>query len=35
MWDDLPDFLQVVRRSYRRDVWQDQDVYIEAWKKTP
>jgi len=31
MWDDLPDFLQVVRRSYRRDVWQDQDVYIEAW----
>jgi hypothetical protein len=31
MWDDLPDFLQTARRSYRRDVWQDQDVYIEAW----
>jgi hypothetical protein len=31
MWDDLPDFLQVVRRSYRRDVWKDQNVYIEAW----
>ena len=31
MWDDLPDFLQVVRRSYRRDVWETQGRYIEAW----
>jgi len=31
MWDDLPDFLQVVRRSYRRNVWENQGVYIEAW----
>jgi len=31
MWDDLPDFLQVVRRSYRRDVWRAQGRYIEAW----
>lgn len=31
MWDDLPDFIAAVRRSYRRDVWADQDLYLEAW----
>lgn len=31
MWDDLPDFVSAVRRSYRRGLWQDQPGYIEAW----
>lgn len=31
MFDDLPDFLTVVRRSYRRDVWIDQPTYVEVW----
>lgn len=31
MWDDLPDFIAAVRRSYRRSVWQDQPSYLEAW----
>jgi hypothetical protein len=31
MWRDLPDFIATVRRSYRRNVWQDQPAYIEAW----
>ena len=31
MWRDLPNFVGIVRRSYRRDVWQDQPGYLEAW----
>lgn len=31
MWGDLPAFIAAVRRSYRRDVWQDQPEYLEAW----
>ncbi len=31
MWQDLPDFVGAVRRSYRRDVWQEQPEYLEAW----
>ena len=31
MWEDLPDFIAAVRRSYRRNVWQDQPEYLEAW----
>lgn len=31
MWEDLPDFIDAVRRSYHRDVWQDQPGYLEAW----
>lgn len=31
MWEDLPDFVGAVRRSYRRDVWQDQSEYLEVW----
>src|SRR5215218_5825565 len=31
IWEGLPDFIAAVRRSYRRDVWQDQPTYLEAW----
>jgi hypothetical protein len=31
MWEGLPDFIEAVRRSYRRGVWQDQTQYVEAW----
>jgi hypothetical protein len=31
MNSDLPEFIDAVRRSYRRDVWQDQDEYVEVW----
>ena len=31
MWNDLADFLATVRQSYRRAVWQTQNVYLEAW----
>lgn len=31
MWDDLPGFIEAVRRSYRRDVWADQPEYLEVW----
>lgn len=31
MWEDLPDFVDAVRRSYRRDVWADQPNYLEVW----
>ena len=31
MWNDLADFLTTVRQSYRRAVWQTQNVYLEAW----
>ncbi len=31
MFDDLPDFLAAVRRSYRRDVWANQSTYVEVW----
>lgn len=31
MWEDLPGFVSAVRSSYRRDVWQDQPEYLEAW----
>lgn len=30
-WEDLPDFVDAVRRSYRRDVWADQLGYVECW----
>ncbi len=30
-WEDLDAFKDVIRRSYRRDVWQDQPRYLEAW----
>jgi hypothetical protein len=31
MWDDLPDFIESVRWSYRRSVWNDQPGYLEVW----
>jgi hypothetical protein len=31
MWDDLADFGETVMRSYRRDVWAEQDAYLEVW----
>jgi hypothetical protein len=31
MWDDLSDFTETARRSYRRDVWATQDNYLEVW----
>jgi hypothetical protein len=31
MWEGLADFKDTARRSYRRDVWQDQPQYLEAW----
>jgi hypothetical protein len=30
-WEDLDAFKEVIRRSYRRSVWQDQPRYQEAW----
>jgi len=31
MWDDLADFVETVRRAYRRDVWAAQPGYLEVW----
>jgi len=31
MWAGLPDFADTCRRSYRRDVWETQPCYLEAW----
>jgi len=31
MWGGLPDYIEMVKRFYRRDVWQDQGSYVEAW----
>ena len=31
MWTDLPDFVNTVRQSYRRDVWPMQPAYLEVW----
>ena len=31
MWSDLVDFSETVKRAYRRDVWDTQSCYLEAW----
>ena len=31
MWDDLADFAEAARRSYKRDVWLTQPRYLEVW----
>lgn len=31
MWNDLSDFAETARRSYRRDVWSTQPQYVEVW----
>jgi len=30
-WTDLNEFMQTVKRSYRKDKWQNQDNYLEIW----
>ena len=30
-WDDTRAFLDTVKRSYRRDYWQDQPHHVEIW----
>ncbi len=30
-WSDLNEFMQTVKRSYRKDKWQNQNNYIEIW----
>jgi len=30
-WLDLNEFIQAVKRSYRKDKWQNQDNYLEIW----
>ena len=32
-WDDLADFANAVRRSYRRDRWSDQSRRVEVWSE--
>ncbi|GFP21279.1 hypothetical protein HKBW3S06_00505 [Candidatus Hakubella thermalkaliphila] len=31
MWQDLPDFLNTVKRAYRKDIWPSQSQYVEVW----
>lgn len=31
MWADLADFADTAIKAYRRDVWKDQECYLEAW----
>lgn len=31
MWDDLTDFVEDMQGYYRRDVWAEQPIYLEAW----
>jgi hypothetical protein len=31
MWDGLADFADAARRAYRRDIWENQSTYFEAW----
>jgi hypothetical protein len=31
MWQNLSDFAQTARASYRRDVWETQPAYLEVW----
>lgn len=30
-WSDLNEFMQSVKKSYRKDKWQNQDDYVEIW----
>jgi hypothetical protein len=30
-WEGLPDFAETACEAYRRSVWVDQEIYIEAW----
>ena len=31
MWQDLPDFLETVKHSYRKNIWDRQPGYTEVW----
>lgn len=31
MWNNLSDFIETVKRAYRRDVWNTQEIYLEVW----
>ncbi len=31
MWENVAGFADTVRRAYRRDVWNDQSLYMEVW----
>ena len=31
MWDNLGDFARMAEKAYRRDVWETQPDYLEAW----
>lgn len=33
VWDDVTSYLESVKRSYRRDNWQDQPKYCEVWSE--
>jgi len=33
MWTDLADFIHVVKTTYRRDPWFDQENYVEIWSE--
>jgi len=30
-WTDASDYLDTVRRAYRKDLWDSQDDYVEIW----
>ena len=31
MWQDLEDFMDTVKNAYRKDVWENQESYVEVW----
>jgi hypothetical protein len=33
LWSDAAEYLEAVKRSYRRDYWQDQPCYVELWSE--
>src|SRR5262245_61166001 len=33
VWDNAAEYLAAVKRSYRRDNWQDQRSYCEVWSE--
>jgi hypothetical protein len=33
VWQDVSDYVKAVKRSYRRDSWQDQPNYCEVWSE--
>lgn len=31
MWQGLPDFFKTVKNAYRKNIWDNQSLYIEVW----